>query len=237
MQVVILAGGLGTRLRPVVENLPKSMAPVAGRPFLEHQLLHLKENGFSHAVMLVGFKAEAIVEYFGDGARLGMELSYSVEHEPLGTAGALSNAKHALDERFLLLNGDSFFDVNYNKLVEIHAEKRAVLALALTEAPDASRFGSVRMAEDGWVVGFNEKSQGASGLINGGVYVVEKKIFSGLRPGKKYSLEHEVIPDLIRDGRPVCAMFSQGFFIDIGTPESYQAANRYFAGGLDVHTE
>ncbi|MHB0976072.1 MAG: nucleotidyltransferase family protein [Candidatus Aquicultorales bacterium] len=232
---MILAGGLGTRLRPAVENLPKSMAPVAGKPFLEHQLIRLKTFGYTEVVLLVGHMSELISDRFEDGSSLGMDISYSKEETPLGTGGAVRNALHLLKKTFLLLNGDTFFDVDYNELADLHRERRAVLTIALAHAEEAARYGLVRVGEDGRVLAFDDKAANGPGLINGGVYVMERSAIERVPEGQRISLEKEVIPEVIKSGLPVYGRIFKGAFIDIGTPEAYEMAQHFLAGGSDVY--
>ncbi len=228
MQAAILAGGFGTRLRKAIGGMPKSMAPIAGRPFLEHQLLHLKANGFTEAVLLVGYLSDMIVDHFGDGSSLGLKVIYSKEDRPLGTGGALKNAEHLLEDSFLLLNGDTFLDADYRDLVRFHFDKAAIATIALVDAGDKSRYGSVALRKDGGIEAFSEKKEAGPGLINGGVYVVNKDILSFIPPGRQVSLEGEVIPKLVGAGKPVFGLVIEGYFVDIGTPESYRSADLHF---------
>lgn len=228
MQVAILVGGLGTRLRGVVSGLPKAMAPVAGRPFLEHQVLGLKERGFTRILLLVGYLANPIIEYFGDGSSLGVEISYSKEPEQLGTAGALKNAEESLDETLLLLNGDTHLELDYDRFIGFHQKNRALITIALLQVEDASRYGSVGLDVDGKVMAFSEKSGGAPGLINGGAYVMERQVLASIEPARPISLEKEVIPALIGRSASVYGFVSGGRFIDIGTPDDYARADSYF---------
>lgn len=233
MRAFILAGGFGTRLRSKVSDLPKSMAPVAERPFLEWQLMLLKAQGITDIVLCVGYLAEKIVDYFGDGSRLGISIDYSVEKEPLGTAGAILNASKFIDNTFLLLNGDTFFDVDYRGLLDFHEGKEALMSLSLAMVDDASRYGAVRVDINNRIVGFSEKSPDVHefGYINGGVYAIEPALLSHIAAGKAVSLENDVIPNIISK-EPVFGYVSDGFFIDIGTPESYEVAQKFFSQQL-----
>ncbi|MCL5291370.1 MAG: nucleotidyltransferase family protein [Actinobacteria bacterium] len=237
MQVAILAGGLGTRLREAVKDLPKSMAPIDSRPFLECQLAYLKGKGFTEILLLVGYLADVIVDHFGDGSSLGLKISYSREEDQLGTGGALKNAEELLDSSFLVLNGDTFFDVDYNELIRFHREKDALITIALVSVADSSRYGAVGLDEDGRILAFAEKAGDGPGLVNGGVYVVDKRVLAHIQKDRRVSLEKEVIPRLLGEGERVFGLVMPGCFIDIGTPESYDFAKRYFAGGLNVHKE
>jgi D-glycero-alpha-D-manno-heptose 1-phosphate guanylyltransferase len=232
MKTLILAGGLGTRLRETVSDVPKSLAPVAGKPFLEWQIRLLKEQGFDRFVLCLGYRAQQIVDFFGDGTSFGVKIEYSFEEKPLGTAGAVLNAANLIDGAFMLLNGDTFFDTDYRSLVEFHDAKEAKLSMALTVVDDVSRFGSVSMDIYSRVGKFSEKDSETKGFgyINAGAYVIEPVILEHIDPLKPSSLEKEVIPALVENNieSGVFGMVSDGFFIDIGTPDSYETAQKFF---------
>jgi len=221
MNVLILAGGLGTRLRKIVTDKPKPMALIANRPFLEYLILQLKQYGFTDIVLCIGYLGEKVKEYFGDGDRWGVHISYSWEKELLGTGGAIKLAgKLVKEENFLVMNGDSFLNVNLKKLIDYHLKQRALATMALAEVENPLRYGAVEINERGEIKSFVEKEQSSrSRLINGGIYVLNKKIFDYIPVGK-VSLEKEVFPKLI--GKRFYGMPTKGFFIDIGVPEDYK---------------
>ena len=171
MQAIILAGGLGTRLRSVVSDRPKPMALVEGKPFLEYVLQGLKKSGIDDIIFAVGYKGGMVEEYFGDGARFGIRARYAYEEELLGTAGAIKNAgKYVTDEQFFVLNGDTFYQMDFGDLSRIQQEKNLEMALVLRGVPDISRYGAARLT-DGLLTAFNEKNGNTgAGTINGGVY-------------------------------------------------------------------
>lgn len=223
MQAIILAGGLGTRLRPLVNDVPKSMAVVGGRPFIEHLLLQLQRNEFQNVVICAGHRAEQL-HTLGDGAQFGLTLQRSTENQPLGTAGAIKLAEPLLSgDRWLVMNGDSFFDIPIQALVDRHQSVHAHATIALVGVDDASRYGSVELDEDGAVRSFVEKgtSHGAA-LINAGLYIVERAVLDMIPDGSAVSLEREVLPTLI--GRGLYGAEFDGFFIDIGVPADYERA-------------
>ena len=224
MQAVILAGGLGTRLRPSVPDLPKAMAEIDGRPFLQYLLEQVRRAGFREAVLCVGYRQDAIREYFRGGEGHNIRLIYSAESEPLGTGGALKLAEPLLTgDRWLVMNGDSFLDVPLEALVRAHDGTGAIVTLAVVRVAEASRFGAVELGPEGEVTAFTEKG-GATGpaLINGGIYVVERELLASIPPGREVSLEREVFPGLI--GRGLYGFEFEGEFTDIGTPEDYRLA-------------
>lgn len=224
MQALILAGGAGTRLRSVLgDNLNKPMAPVAGKPFLEYLIMRLQRQGIDDIILCVGYKADLIQSYFGDGARWGVHLSYSRETDFLGTGGALKLAESLIHgDAFYVLNGDSFFDVDLAALARFHQAVGAQATLALASVENAARYGAVRLdAETGRIVEFAEKDETPrAGLINGGVYLLTRAALDQTPAGQVCSLEREVFPALLAAG----ALYGQpcsGFFIDIGVPADY----------------
>ena len=223
MTVLILAGGLGTRLRKIVSNRPKPMILIANRPFLEYLILQLKRYSLTDIVLCIGHLGEQIREYFGDGGRWGVQITYSYEKRPLGTGGAIKLAERLIKEDdFLVMNADSFLDVDPNRLIEYHLTREALVTMALVEVEDPGRYGAVEANENGEIKSFVEKGQGEStrpGLINGGIYVLNREIFKYIPEGR-VSLEKEVFPKLT--GKRFYGMLVKGFFIDIGVPEDYK---------------
>lgn len=221
MRVLILAGGAGTRLRDIVKDVPKPMAPVGGRPFMEYLLMHLRAQGIMDVIILTGYMGGVIRAYFGDGRRAGMRISYSEEARPLGTAGALLKAALTVsDEEFLVLNGDTFLDADFNGLVRFHKDKGSAATMAAVRVDNTQRYGRIVADKSGRVRSFIEKGDGSPGLINGGVLVIEKETALKIPPAA-FSFEHEVLPGLLESG--LYAMEVRGYFMDIGTPESYGA--------------
>lgn len=218
---LILLGGLGTRLRSVSGDLPKPMVEIAGHPFLEYVIRWLQVSGIRKLILCVGYRAEKIQEFFGDGSRLGVQLAYSEEAKPLGTWGAIRQAAGLVSEPdFLVLNGDSWLEVDLRKLLQFHKSRRSLIAVAAVEVADASRFGSLRVGPNDAIQAFVEKDGISSpALVNGGVYVFSRKMLA-LAPATASSLEKDVFPALLSRG--MYAMPTRGFFIDIGIPEEYQ---------------
>jgi NDP-sugar pyrophosphorylase family protein len=227
MQALVLVGGMGTRLRPAIGRTPKSMAPVAGRPFLEYLLLQLRRDGFRELVLLTGFGADAVRQYFGGGGDWGVSITYSAEPEPLGTGGAVRHALPVLEgRRYLVMNGDSFFDISLLDLIAAHQAPddgaRAVATLALVRSSETERFGTVEVDAADRVTGFREKvATRGDGLINAGIYILERTTIEEIPAGCAVSLEREVFPGLVNRGLHATEL--NGAFIDIGTPETYEA--------------
>ena len=227
MQAIVLAGGLGTRLRGVVPELPKPMAPVAGRPFLAWVLDRLVAAGFEQAVLAVGYRHEAIRQHFGDHF-CGMALRYSVEPWALGTGGALRLAAEAVTGWPLFaLNGDTCVDLDYREMLRSHVDGGERLSLAVCAIDDAARYGALDVHE-GHVRGFHEKGRLGPGLINAGVYLLSADIVQSIPPGQPHSFEQQLLVPQVGVIRPA-AFLSKGLFIDIGVPEDYARAQQLFA--------
>lgn len=222
-QAIILAGGFGTRLQSVVKNIPKPMAPIGNRPFLEFVLDHCKSFGVDRIVLAVGYKYEVIQKHFGRSYR-GMQLQYSIEQEALGTGGGiLQAAMYCTEENFIVLNGDTLFSTNLNELAQLYKEKKADLVLALCPMNQFDRYGTVHMNPDNRIVAFEEKAYQESGYINAGVYIMNKKtlIHSGLK--HRFSFEKDFMEAKVGQLQ-FYGRVSSDYFIDIGIPEDYQKA-------------
>jgi NDP-sugar pyrophosphorylase family protein len=225
----VLAGGLGTRLLPAVADRPKALAEVAGRPFLAHVLERLADAGLPETVLLTGHRAGQIESAFGHSFA-GMPLTYSRETTPLGTGGALRHALPLLQrDTLLVLNGDSYCDLDLCDFLKRHADAHSACTLALSRVADASRFGTVQLDGCGRVRSFAEKSDdGGPGLVNAGVYLLARRLVAELPAGRPLSLEREAFPAWAQAGQCHGYVTERGF-LDIGTPESYAVAVRYFA--------
>jgi NDP-sugar pyrophosphorylase family protein len=224
----ILAGGLGTRLSSVVRDWPKVLAPVHGRPFLAYLLDQLACVSLPEVVLLTGYLAGQVRATFGD-SYAGLRLVYSPEPSPLGTAGALRLALHHFSSpTVLLLNGDSYCEVDLTAFLEFHRGRAAEVSLVVSRVADASRFGKVRIGPDGQVLGFEEKRGEGGGWINAGVYLLERRRIAEIPPGRPVALERDMFPAWV--GRAgFLAFCGPTRFLDIGTPESYQKAESFFA--------
>lgn len=221
MQAILLAGGLGTRLRSVVSDRPKPMALIEGRPFMEYVVRGLARFGITDIIFAVGYKGSMVEEHFGNGEAFGIRASYAYEEELLGTAGAIRNAgRYVTEDSFFVLNADTFYRIDYGRLVKIKEENGLDMALVLREVPDVSRYGAAVL--DGVALtGFNEKEKEAGpGTINGGVYLMSRTLLDEIPPGK-VSLENEMIPGWMKEGRRLGGFVNDGYFIDIGVPDDY----------------
>ncbi|MEM4259550.1 MAG: sugar phosphate nucleotidyltransferase [Candidatus Pacearchaeota archaeon] len=220
MKALILAGGFGTRLSSVVKGIPKPMAPVMGRPFLEYQLNFLKKNGIKDIILAVHYLSSSIKSYFGNGHRFGVDITYSEESIPLGTGGAIKNAERFLEDKFLVLNGDSYSKINLEELIQSHNSKNVVATLALTKLPSEEivHYGGI-VLENNQIKSFSEKSKGTQ-LANRGIYVMNNQIFEYILPEKKISLEEQIFPCLAEKNL-LSGYYIDGPFIDIGRPETF----------------
>lgn len=227
MQAIVLAGGLGTRLRGVVPDLPKPMAAVAGRPFLAWVLDSLVQAGFDQVVLAVGYLHELIHAHFGTAYR-GLPLRYSIEDRPLGTGGAMRLAAESLDARpIFVLNGDTFLDLDYEAMTRSHGQAGVGMSVAVCEVPDVGRYGALSLV-DGHIDGFLEKGGVGPGVINAGTYLLSPEIVQRIPRDEPFSFEQQLLVPQVREIRPA-AFFAAGRFIDIGVPEDYARAQQMFA--------
>lgn len=231
-QAVILAGGLGTRLRSVVSDVPKPMAPVAGRPFLEHQIDFWAAQGIRRFVLSVAYLGESIVAHFGRRYR-GCEIDYAVEETPLGTGGGvlLSARMMPADRPFLLLNGDTFFQVELARIAAFHGRTKSDWTVCLFRPSEAGRYGRIEMDAEGRVLSLLDKSAAAGKFANGGVYLVNPHVLATIasQPPRKCSLETDLMPALLAAGARVHGLECPGPFLDIGVPEDYARAAEFLS--------
>jgi mannose-1-phosphate guanylyltransferase len=226
-KAVILAGGMGTRLRPYTFFTPKPMLPLGDKPLLEHLILWLKKNGVSEFVISVSYLRKMIESYFGDGSELGVKISYARSSEPLGIAGQLLSAKDQVASTFYLLYGDSVFDFDPVSMLEFHRRSRAALTMGLMHFSQKLPYGIIERRDDGTVTAWNEKPD-VGGLINVGCYVAETKIFQYIPQGKMYGFDN-VVRDMIGSGEKVSSYVIEGKeFFDIGNEESFRRANELY---------
>lgn len=224
----ILCGGLGTRLRSVVSDVPKSMAKIGSRPFLEVQLLQLRSQGIRRVVLGTGYLSEQIEGYFQDGSSLGLAITYSRETAPLGTGGAIRLALGQLSDPVLILNGDSYCQCDLAGMVRRFEELEADFLMAVRVVEDAGRYGRVKVEGADHLAGFEEKNGDQQpGLINTGIYLCRREIIAGIPSGRAVSFERETIPAALN--RHCHIFMTSGIFIDIGVPDDYQRAQTLLA--------
>ncbi len=225
---IILAGGLGTRLRGVVPELPKVLAPVNNKPFLDIILSYLsKWECIEKVVIAVGYMADKVIERYKDTSKYNFKIFFSVEEELLGTGGAIKNALLQTEtDNVLVLNGDSYVETDLSDLAKKHMETSVSMTIVLREVENASRYGRVKLNSDNRIVCFEEKIPECSkGYINAGMYLIKRELFDDVRDNNVISLEKELLPEFIKDG--VFGYISRGKFIDIGIPETYKIADKY----------
>ncbi len=230
MKALILAGGFGTRLRSVAGDVPKPMVLIAGKPFLEHQLRFLNDHGITEVIIAVHHRADHIKSYFGNGLRWGVDITYSEEETPLGTAGAIKKAEKYLNDTFIVLNGDTYAHLDLKQFIDFHKSKRSLATLAITKSTDPSHYGNVSIHENK-IVEFTEKKEGNESYISGGVYIFEPKILDYIKSEENVSLEKEVFPKLAQENL-LWAYIYDGYSMDIGRPETYTQFKKDVMGTL-----
>lgn len=240
MKGIIIAGGAGTRLRPLTYTRPKPLIPVANRPFLEYQVALLKRHGIDEIVFATNYMADRIQGHFGDGSRFGVSMRYAVEEKPLGTAGAIKNAQGIVGRgTVIVLNGDVLTDFDLSSIIRFHREKKALVTLTLKEVPSPSPYGVILTDETGRVTEFREPSEaqkkalaanpnpeptGEVDYINAGIYIMEPEALDVVPAGRPVSIERETYPKLLQEGAPIYAVSQNGYWLDIGRAEQYRQA-------------
>lgn len=239
MKAAMLVGGFGTRLRPLTLTTPKPMLPLVNKPFLEIELLHLKEYGVDEVILSTGYLPAIFDEYFGDGGGHGLKLRHVTEDEPLGTCGAIRNVREYLgDDPVIVCNGDILTDLDIGQLVEYHKSKGAAVTIALTPVEDPTAYGLVPLDDEGRIKAFLEKpswDQVVTNMINAGTYVLDPGVLDSVPLGVNYSFERQLFPDLLKGGAPMYGFPSDCYWLDLGTPEKYLAAHHdILAGEIDI---
>src|ERR1039457_4498495 len=237
-----MAGGEGTRLRPMTANQPKPLLPVANRPIMEHVLRLLRRHGFTDTVVTVQFLAALVRNYFADGEDFGMNLQYATEEMPLGTAGSVKNAEDALrDDPFVVISGDALTDIDLTAMVRFHKEQGALVTVGLTRVPDPLEFGIVIADEEGRMQRFLEKptwGQVFSDTVNTGIYVMEPEVLAQVPPGEAVDWSADVFPKLLDRGAPVYGWVADGYWEDVGTHEAYHRVQAdVLSGKLRAHID
>jgi mannose-1-phosphate guanylyltransferase len=228
VKAIILVGGEGTRLRPLTYVTVKAMVPVLNKPFVEYVFRHLSNHNVKEIILALGYKPDCITAYFGDASQLGTKLVYSVETEPMGTAGAVKNAEQYIDDTFFVMNGDIFTDLDLTDMLRFHKNKGAKVTIALTPVDDPTRFGVVETDSNQQVTRFVEKpkrEQVTTNMINAGVYIIESQVLKRIPRGKRFMFERDVFPALLADGEPVFGYTTHAYWMDMGTPEKYLQLN------------
>ncbi|MRS12451.1 MAG: mannose-1-phosphate guanyltransferase [Actinobacteria bacterium] len=230
MKAVVMAGGEGTRLRPLTSMRPKPMVPIVNQPVMEHILGLVKHHGMNEVVATLAFMPQVIEDYFGDGEEWGMDVTYAVEETPLGTAGSVRNAADALAEPFVVISGDALTDINLTEVIDFHKQKGGAVTIALKRVPDPLEFGVVITDEGGKIERFLEKpswGQVFSDTINTGIYVVDPLVFDFIPEGKPYDFSSELFPLLMKNGYDLYGCVVEGYWADVGSLDGY----------IDVHRD
>jgi mannose-1-phosphate guanylyltransferase/phosphomannomutase len=239
MKAVIMAGGFGTRLRPLTYNIPKPMAPVFNKPMMEHILLLLKKYDITDIVALLYFQPHIITDYFGDGTKWGVKISYKSAESDLGTAGSVKNAQDLLQGRFIIISGDVLTDCDLKKLIDFHTARGAEATISLTRQTNPLQFGIVITEENGKISQFLEKpswGQVFSDTINTGIYVLEPKVLERIPPKEEFDFSKDLFPVMLRSGAPLFGYISEGYWRDVGNLNEYlQANNDALAGNVQLN--
>jgi len=234
VQAVILVGGEGTRLRPLTFGTPKPMVPIVGVPFLARTLERLYEAGIRDVILPAGYMPQAITEYFGDGSRLDMKITYVIEDEPLGTAGAIKNVEQHITGPFFMMNGDVLTSLDLGAMIAYHKEKGGLGVLHLIKVEDPSAFGCVVHDQTGRISQFIEKppkGTAPTNEINAGTYLLEPDVLKFIPPGRNVSIERETFPKILAEGERLYAYTTDDYWIDVGRPEHYLTVHRDVLSG------
>jgi Nucleoside-diphosphate-sugar pyrophosphorylase involved in lipopolysaccharide biosynthesis/translation initiation factor 2B, gamma/epsilon subunits (eIF-2Bgamma/eIF-2Bepsilon) len=239
MKGIIIAGGAGTRLRPLTYTRPKPLIPVVNRPFLEYQVALLKRHGIEEIIFCTNYMADKIAGHFGDGSAFGVKMRYALEEKPLGTAGAIKNAQNiAGRDTVVVLNGDVLTDFDISSIIRFHKEKSALVTIALKEVPSPSPYGVIITDETGRVKEFREPSEAQKKMlaanpdvehtgvdaINAGIYVMQPEALDAIPSGRPVSIERETYPKLLEENAPIYGVALDGYWLDIGRPKQYRMA-------------
>ncbi|MEI6512403.1 MAG: mannose-1-phosphate guanyltransferase [bacterium] len=234
MKAVVMAGGEGTRLRPVTAQKPKPLVPICNRPIMEHIICLLRKHGIIDIVTTLHYLADEIQGYFGDGADWGVNLIPSIEDTPLGTAGSVKQAEEYLkDDTFVIVSGDALTDVDLEKAIKFHKEKGSMATLILYRVQNPLEFGVVVTEEDGRILRFLEKpswSEVFSDTVNTGMYILEPEIFDYMQPGESFDFSHDLFPALLRDGKPIYGYIMEEYWCDVGSLQQYREAQQQLLG-------
>lgn len=234
MQALILVGGRGRRMLPLTNKIPKPLLPVAGKPFLSHQIIFLRNQGIKEFILATGYLGKLFERHFRDGKSLGIKILYSKENKPLDTGGAVKNAEKLIkNEDIFILNGDSFLDFDVRKMLTSHKRNKQPITVAIRKVKDSSRYGAISINKRGIITRFEEKrDSNQRGFINGGVYIVQKKVLKSFAKNKKISLEKDIFPLF---NNKIFGFKVKGYFIDIGIPTAYRKANKNFIKYANFH--
>jgi mannose-1-phosphate guanylyltransferase / phosphomannomutase len=228
VKAVVMAGGEGSRLRPLTVGRPKPMVPIVNKPVLGHILDLLKHHGFTEVIVTLQYMPTAIQDYFGDGSSLGLKITYTVEESPLGTAGSVKNAAALLDDTFLVISGDAMTDFNLKKIIDYHCQRKALATLTLYHVPDPLEYGVIITDDDGRITRFQEKpdwSTVISDAVNTGIYVLEPEVLERIPDDEPFDFSTQLFPAMLEEGAPLYGYVSDGYWCDVGNMQEYLRAN------------
>jgi len=234
MKALFLAGGMGTRLQPLTDKLPKPMVPIMNKPLLERTMLNLKKCGISEVIISTCYQPEYIKDYFGNGDHLNLKIKYIVEDSPMGTGGAIKKAEDYFKESFVVFNSDILSDIDLSKMIDFHKSKQVLATIAVTEVQDPSIYGVIEYDTRGYVVSFKEKpkpGETSSKSINAGIYIFEPAIFKMIAGNRAISIEREIFPKLLEKAQKIGAYQSGSYWMDIGTIEKYKQTHKDIMDG------
>lgn len=234
MKALILAGGMGTRLKPLTDELPKPMVPMMVKSLLERNMLKLKDCGVDEIILSTCYKGKKIEEYFGDGTKLGLKIHYICEDIPLGTGGAIKNSEEFFNDTFIISNGDILSDINIMAMMKFHKEKRAAVTIAVTQVENPSDYSVIEYNVDLYAQSFTEKpklSDVKSNYINAGIYIFEPNVLKEIPDSQVVSIERETYPLLLKKGYPIAVYKSDAYWMDIDTSEKYIQAHKDILSG------
>ena len=227
MKAVILAGGLGTRLRPYTKSLPKPMLPLGGKPILEYEIEWVRKNGIKEIVLCVSYLRNKIEDYFGDGEKFGVKIEYAISKKPLATAGQLKTAEKFIDDTFVCLYGDSIYNFSLRNMIKHHKKSRANVTMSLFDYRFNLKYGVIDTKKSGQVTAWNEKPE-FSAKINIGCYVMEPEVLKLIPKNKEYGMD-DVIRKVLSRKKKVSSVTSKNGFIDIGDKDTYEKTNEEYS--------
>lgn len=229
MKAVVMAGGAGSRLRPLTIARPKPMVPLVNKPVMGHALDLLKKHGITEVVVTVQYMAERIQDYFGDGRSLGMQIDYALEEEPLGTAGSVKNAAQYLDDTFIVISGDALTDFDLSEIIRYHKEKQALATITLYHVPNPLEYGVIIVDDEGRIRQFLEKpswGEVISDTVNTGIYVLEPEVLEYFQAGVPFDFSKDLFPILLQKGDPIYGFIADGYWCDVGNLQEYMRASQ-----------
>lgn len=234
MKALFLAGGMGTRLQPLTDKLPKPMVPIMNKPLLERTMLNLKKCGITEVVISTCYQPEFIMDYFGGGESLNLKIEYIVEDSPMGTGGAIKKAEGYFKEAFVVFNADIISDIDLSKMIDFHKSKQALATIAVTEVKDPSMYGVIEFDPSGYAISFKEKpklGETFSKSINAGIYIFEPEIFDEIDGDRAVSVERETFPKLLEEAKKIGIYQSGSYWMDIGTIQKYMLTHKDIMNG------